>query len=199
MCICIITSTVQLFPEILKVIPQSIPEITVNGMTIRIDPECELVFVGRNTRYFQVRACKGNNSILTDGEFNVTDRLRQAYVWDNRQTPEDPFLLYNFETPVIITRIVVTFFIPSQNRGAGRVPTITMFVSNNNSSYPSQRISVTYDDSDAPDTGVYQLELIPVVSEPFKYWCVDMEPNGTNWVIVSEVTLYQELPQAGKW
>ena len=186
-----------MFPEILKVIPQSIPEIIVNGTAIRIDTQCGLVFVGRNTRYFQVRVCKGNNSILADGEFNITNRLQAAYAWDNRQTPEDPFLLYNFETPVIITRIVVTFIL-SQNRGA-RVPIITMFVSNNNFSYPSQRISVIYDDSDAPDTGVYQLELLPVVSEPFRYWCVDMEPpDGTNWVIVSEVTLYQELLQTGK-
>lgn len=173
------------------------PETTINGIPTRIDTECGLVFVGRNTRYFQVRACKGNSSILTDGEFNVTDRLLQAaYIWDNQQTPEDPFLLYNFETPVIITRIVVTFILT--RNGADRVPNITMFVSNNNSSYPSHRISVTYDDSDAPNRGVYQLELVPVVCEPFRYWCVDMKPpSGTNWIIVSEVTLYQELLQTG--
>ena len=185
-----------MFPEILKVIPQSI---SINGTITSIDNECDLVFVGRNTRYFQVRACKGNSSILADGEFNVTNGLRDlqgAYAWNNRQTPEDPFLLYNFETPVIITRIVVTFIL-SQNRGV-KVPIITMFGSNTNSSYPSSRITVNYDNSDAPDTGVYQLELVPVVSEAYNYWCVDMEPaNGTNWVIVSEATLYHEVPQTG--
>ena len=195
-----------MFPELLKVIPQSIPPVTINRVTTVIDDHCDTVFVRRNTRHFQVRSCRRNSSILTDGnigEFDHTDglqiqELQAAYAWNNERTPEDPFLLYNFETPVIITRIVVTFVL-SQNRIIASVPIITMFVSNTDSNYPNQSITVNYDSSDAPTAGVYQLELMPLVNEPFRFWCVDMvPPNGTNWVIVSEVTLYQQINQTGK-
>ena len=183
-----------------------IPQSTFNGVTTRIDDHCEFVPVIRNTRNFRVRACKGNSSILTDGNigrFNFTNGLQfqdlqNAYAWDNRQTPENPFVLYNFETPIMITRIMITFVL-SQTLGAGKVPNITMFVSNTNSNYPTRSITVNYNATAAPDTGVYQLELMPVVRRSFMYWCVDMEPpDGTNWVIVSEVTLYRELLQTGK-
>ena len=115
------------------------------------------------------------------------------YAWNAWETPEFPFLLYTFRTPVTITRIVVTLIL-SPNDAAKGVPIITMFVSNTEINYPTQAIAVKYDASDAPDSGVYQLILFPAVTEPFMYWCVDMEPpNGTNWIIVSEVELYQEV------
>jgi len=57
---------------------------------------------------------------------------------------------------------------------------------------------VNYNAGDAPATGVYQIDMVPTVSKPFRYWCIDLEaPAGTDWIIVSEVELYQEL-QTGK-
>ena len=192
----------QLFPEITKVIP---PTRSQSGTTTSTADGCELVSVRRNTRRLEVLACKGNNSRLADGNtgnYNPTNGfqdnvLQDFYAWDNQQTPENPFVLYNFGKPVMITRIVITFAL-LQNRGI-RVPVITMFVSNTNSNYPNQSIPVNYDDSNAPNTGVYHLELVPSVGEPYRYWSVDMEPpDGTNWVLVSEVTLYQQLMLTGK-
>lgn len=185
-----------MFPTIYGVIQQS----SFNGIRTNIDVNCSYLAVQRNDRNFKIRACRGNTSILVDGnvgEFDFTDglqikELQAVYIWDVRQTPEDPFMLFIFATPVIITRIVVTLIL-SQNDGADRVPTITMFVSNTNPSYPRRSIPVSYNDSDAPATGVYRLNLVPNVSESFRFWCVDMKPPaGTNWVIVSEVELYQE-------
>ena len=187
----------QLPPQLLGVIPQS----TLNGVVTTIDSNCRLLSVQRNGRNFEIRVCNRYNSILADGntgEFNTTDglqanELQTVYAWNAREIPEFPFLLYSFTTPVTITKIVITFIL-SPNDAAKGVPIITMFVSNNQPSYPTQAIAVKYDASDAPDSGVYQLILFPAVTEPFMYWCVDMEPpNGTNWIIVSEVELYQEV------
>ena len=187
----------QLPPLALSIIPQS----RFNGAVTIIDSNCGSRQVQRNDRNFEVRVCIGSNSILTDGnigEYNVTDglqanELQTVYTWNARRTPEFPFLLYAFRTSVTITRIVITFIL-SPNDAANKVPIITMFVSNTDPSYPTQAISVNYDASDAPDAGVYQLNLVPNVSESFMYWCIDMEPpDGTNYIIVSEVELYQEV------
>ena len=187
----------QLPPQLFGVIPQS----TLNGVVTIIDSNCRLLNDQRNNRNFEIRVCNRNNSILADGntgEFNTTDGLQAndlqtVYAWNTREIPEFPFLLYFFTTPVTITRIVVTFIL-SPNDAAKGVPIITMFVSNNQPIYPTQAIAVKYDASDAPDSGVYQLILFPAVREPFLYWYVGMEPpNGTNWIIVSEVELYQEV------
>ena len=186
-----------MIPVALRILPQS----TLNGIQTVIDSNCAFQHVQRNDRNFQVRVCIRNNSILADGntgEFNVTDglqanELQTVYAWNARETPEFPFLLYTFSTPVTITRIVVTFIL-SLGDAANGLPIITMFVSNTEPTYPTQTIAVNYDASDAPDSGVYQLELVPTVSEPFMYWCVGMEPpNGTDWIIVSEAELYQEV------
>ena len=191
-----------MFPLVLRIIPQS----TLNGTVTIIDSNCGFQRVRRNDRNFQVRVCNGNDSILADGnigEYDVTDglqanELQTVYAWNARQTPEFPFLLHGFTTPITITRIVITFIL-SPNDAANGVPIITMFVSNTDPSYPTRSITVKYDASDAPDTGVYQLNLVPTVTQPFMYWCIDMEPpDGTNWIIVSEVELYQEV-QIGRY
>ena len=194
----------QLFPEIIKVIP---PTISLTATTTDTADGCAFVPVSRNTRDFRVLACRGNNSRLADGStgnLNLTgglqiSQLQDFYAWNNQRTPENPFVLYNFNTPVIITRIVITFALLQNYTISSKIPIITMFVSDTNSNYPSRSIPVNYNDNNVPNTGVYHLELVPSVGEPYRYWCVDMEPpNGTNWVIVSEVTLYQQLTQTGK-
>lgn len=176
-----------MFPAALRVIPSHIQTTTTN-----IENDCELEPIQRNTRNFQVQVCKGNNSILTDGNKDS----RTANAWNARETPEFPFVLLNFRALVTITRIVLNFVL--SDRGANEVPIITMFVSKTEPGYPTKSILVGYNASDAPDTGTYQLTLIPTVNESFMTWCIDMAPpNGTNWIILSEVELYQKL-QTGK-
>lgn len=186
-----------MFPAIFKILPQN----TFNRLTTSIDTECGNLSIGRNDRSVQVRVCKGNGSILADGstgEFNFTDglqvqELHMVYTWNREGTPEDPFLLCNFRSPVTITRVIITFIL-LQDNGARRVPRITMFVSNSDANYPSQSIIVDYDASDAPSTGMYRLSVVPTVNASYRYWCIDMRfPSRTNWVIVSEVELYQDL------
>ena len=188
-----------MFPAALRIIPSH-----TQTTTISIENGCGLERIRRNTRDFIVKVCKGNSSILTDGniaELNFTGGLQFTDLqtvngWNARETPEFPFVLFNFRTPVTITRIVINFIL--SDRGANEVPIITVFVSNTEPKYPTQSIPVSYDASDAPDTGTYQLILIPTANESFMFWCIDMEPpNGTNWIILSEVELYQEI-QTGK-
>ena len=186
-----------MFPATLGILPQN----NFNGLTTSIDNDCGNLSVMHNTRYFQIRVCTSNHSILSDeniGEYDFTDglqinELQTVYTWDISETPEDPFLLYTFPILVTITRIVITFIL-SQDGGAKKDPKITMFVSNSNPTYPDQPIRVNYNAGDAPATGVYQIDMVPTVSKPFRYWCIDLEaPAGTDWIIVSEVELYQEL------
>ena len=75
--------------------------------------------IERNTRRFTVRRCFGNESIVTDedtGQFDLMDglqanELQQVYVWNIRELPGDPFVLYNFVDPVRATTVVRTFML----------------------------------------------------------------------------------------
>jgi len=114
-----------LFPATLGILPQN----NFNGLTKSIDNDCGNLFVMHNTRNFQIQVCTSNHLILSDGnigEYDFTDglqikELQTVYTWDISETPEDPFLLYTFPTPVTITRIVITFII-SQDDGAKKFP-----------------------------------------------------------------------------
>ena len=182
-----------------------LPQNDFGGVTATIDAACSTVVVQRNTRVISLRGCRGNSSILSNGDigaFDLTDglqanELQQVYTWDVRETPEDPFVLYVFNAPVRVTTVVITFIL-LQNHTVLEIPTITMFVSNTSREYPRQQLSLEYDASGAPDTGVFQVKVALLTDTSFHTWCIDMiAPQGTEWIIVSEIELYHEA-QAGK-
>ena len=191
-----------------RVIPSNtlaLPQNDFGGVTVAIDTECSTVVVQRNMRVLTLRHCRGNASILSDGDmgvFDLTDglqanELQQVYAWDVSETPEDPFVLYNFRDPVRVTTVVITFVL-LQNYNVLEVPTITMFVSNTSREYPRQELNLKYDASRAPDTGVFRVKIAPLTNDFFHTWCIDMiAPLGTEWIIVSEIELYHEV-QTGK-
>jgi len=189
------------FPATTKVIRHS----SFDGIAVNVDQQCPFTFIERNTRRFVVRRCPGNDSILADGnigQFDLTDGLQanelmQVYAWDVSETPEDPFVLYNFQDPVRITTVVITFIL-LQNRMVFEIPTITMSVSNNSREYPRRRLTLEYDTSGAIDTGVHQINVVPLNNSLYRTWCIDMIAlQGTEWIIVSEIELYHEV-QTGK-
>ena len=155
-------------------------------------------------RHFAVRQCPGSDSILADGnmgQFDLTDGLQaneliQVYVWDVSETPEDPFVLYNFGDPVRVTTVIITFIL-LQNHMVLEIPTITMFVSNISQQYPRRQLSLEYDVSGATDTGVYQINVVPLNNNSYLTWCIDMIAlQGTEWIIVSEIELYHEVQKS---
>ena len=175
------------------------PQNDFGGESVTIDTECSSVAIQRNTTRI-LRGCRGNNSILSDGNggvFNLTDglqanELQQVYVWNISKTPEDPFVLYFFSSPVRVTTILITFIL-LKNYMVLEIPSIAMFASNTIREFPQQRLNLIYDVSTAPDTGVYQVKIKPVNDDSYRTWCIDMTAQqGTEWIIVSEIELYQE-------
>ena len=178
-----------------------LPQNDFGGVTVTIDAACRTVVVQRNTRVISLRGCSGNTSILSDGDIGAFDlmdglqanELQQVYAWDVSETPEDPFVLYAFNAPVRVTTVVITFIL-LQNHTVLEIPTITMFVSNTSREYPRQQLSLEYDASGAPDTGVFQVKVAPLTDTSFRTWCIDMIAlQGTEWIIVSEIELYHEV------
>ena len=173
------------------------------GTTVNVDQQCPFTFIERNTRRFAVRRCFGNESILADGDvgqFDLTDglqanELQQVYVWNVTEVPEDPFVLYNFVDPVRVTTAVITFML-IQNQMVLEVPTITMFASNNSPDYPRRRLTLEYDASGAPSTGVFQVKVAPLTNISYSTWCIDMIARpGTEYIIVSEIELYHKVQE----
>ena len=173
------------------------------GTTVNVDQQCTFTFIERNTRRFAVRRCFGNESILADGsvgQFDLTDglqanELQQVYVWNVMEVPEDPFVLYNFVDPVRVTTAVITFIL-IQNQMVLEVPTITMFASNNSPDYPRRRLTLEYDASGAPSTGVFQVKVAPLTNISYSTWCIDMIARpGTEYIIVSEIELYHKVQE----
>jgi len=200
--IIIIIITVRLNPTIQLILPQN----DFGGVAVIIDAACSPVVVQRNTRVLSLNGCRGNASILSDGDMGTFDfidglqanELQQVYTWDVSETPEDPFVLYFFNAPVRVTTVVITFIL-LQNQMVLQVPTITMFVSNTTREYPRQQLSLEYVVSGPPDTGVFQVKVAPLANTSYHTWCIDMIAlQGTEWIIVSEIELYHEV-QTGKY
>ena len=65
-----------------------------------------------------------------------------------------------------------------------------MCVSNNSLLYPQQPLKLEYNTTGTPDTGVHQINAVPLTNNSFPTYIIALQ--GTEWIIVSKIELYHE-------